>query len=71
MSGDGDCVLGVFPVVVAEKDTSILELLALWCLLGSLYPVIILFRLSREARVIPPASGQFRPRRDRCCVGPA
>ena len=52
----GLCVLGFFPVVVAEKDSSILELLALWCLLGSIYAVIILFRLSREARVIPPAS---------------
>ena len=56
MSGDGDCVLGFFPVVVAEKDTSILELLALWCLLGSLYPVIILFRLSRR-----PASSRRHP----------
>ncbi|WP_144629610.1 hypothetical protein [Arthrobacter woluwensis] len=64
-------MFGFFPVVVAEKDTGILELPAPWCLLGSIYAVIILFRLSREARVIPPASGRFRPRRDRCCVGPA
>lgn len=52
----GLCVLGFFPVVVAEKDQSILELLALWCLLGSVYSVVILVRLSREARIIPPAS---------------
>ncbi|WFR84672.1 DUF1345 domain-containing protein [Arthrobacter sp. Y-9] len=52
----GLCVLGFFPVVVAEKDQSILELLGLWCLLGSVYSVVILVRLSREARIIPPAS---------------
>ncbi len=49
-------MLGVFPVVFAEKNTSILELPAPWSLLGSIYAVIILFRLSRETRVMPPVS---------------
>ncbi|MFK0073286.1 hypothetical protein [Arthrobacter woluwensis] len=49
-------VLGFVPVVVAEMDTGIVELLIPWCLLGSIYAVITWFRLSREARIIPAAS---------------
>ncbi|PSS44152.1 hypothetical protein C6401_08295 [Arthrobacter woluwensis] len=54
-------MFGFFPVVVAEKDTGILELPTLWCLLGAIYAVIILFRFSREARIIPPPSQAVPP----------
>ncbi|WFR84301.1 DUF1345 domain-containing protein [Arthrobacter sp. Y-9] len=40
--------------MVAEKNTSIIELLALWCLLGSIYSFVMILQLGREARSVRP-----------------
>ncbi|MFJ3959295.1 DUF1345 domain-containing protein [Arthrobacter sp. NPDC090010] len=49
------CVLGFFPVMVAEKDLSVLSLLALWCLFGTVYSVVMIVRLGRQAGVVQTA----------------
>lgn len=54
-------VVGVWLVLLAEDDDSTLLLLALWCVIGTLYEVVVLIVLGRAAKR-PPIAGD-RPTR--------
>ncbi len=60
-------VVGVWLVVLAEDDESILLLLAVWCAIGTLYEVAVLIVLGRLSK--RPAGAGDRPRPSRLETG--
>src|SRR4051794_13042526 len=54
-------VVGVWVVVFSEDDISTVSLLALWCVIGTLYEVVVLIVLGRIAK--QPSVAGHRPAR--------
>ncbi|MFF9563186.1 DUF1345 domain-containing protein [Leifsonia sp. NPDC014704] len=51
-------VVGVWLVVLAEDDATTLELLAIWCGIGTIYLIVVLIVLGRVSRRPAPPGGR-------------